>query len=121
MRKLTLSLILLSVISTGCSWIKFPGVHKVDIQQGNILDQDMVDKLLPGMTKSQVRFVLGTPLIADTFNQARWDYIYRRVSAAGEKTEENVTVYFDNEDKLDRITGDYAPTSISTQADPSSS
>jgi outer membrane protein assembly factor BamE len=78
-------------------------VHKVDIQQGNILDQDMVDKLLPGMTKSQVRFVLGTPLIADTFNQARWDYIYRRVSAAGEKTEENVTVYFDNEDKLDRI------------------
>ena len=119
MRKLTLSLILLSVISTGCSWIKFPGVHKVDIQQGNILDQDMVDKLLPGMTKSQVRFVLGTPLIADTFNQARWDYIYRRVSAAGEKTEENVTIYFDNEDKLDRITGDYASTS--TQADPETS
>jgi len=115
MRKLTLSLILLSALSSGCSWIKFPGVHKVDIQQGNILDQGMIDKLLPGMTKSQVRFVLGTPLISDTFNQGRWDYIYRRVSPSGEKTEENATIYFDNEGNLERLTVDYAPAQSSLE------
>lgn len=110
MRIILLSLVFLSLLSSGCSWIKFPGVHKIDIQQGNILDQEMVDKLQVGMTKAQVKFVLGTPLIADTFNQNRWDYPFRRLSAAGVETKEDVVVYFDDQGLLKELVGNYTLT-----------
>jgi outer membrane protein assembly factor BamE len=116
MRLILISLFSLSVLLTGCSWIKFPGVHKVDVQQGNIVDQEMIDKLLPGMTKSQVRFVLGTPLVVDTFNQSRWDYFYNRVSSQGKETQEQVTIFFNAEDKLERMTGDYLPSTATPEA-----
>ena len=61
MRLAFISLIICSLFATGCSWVKFPGVRKVEIQQGNIVDQEMIDKLRPGMTQSPVQFVLGTP------------------------------------------------------------
>ena len=61
MRIVLICLISLSLLGTGCSLPQFPSVHKVDIQQGNIVDQEMIDKLRPGMTKSQVRFVLWHP------------------------------------------------------------
>ena len=109
MRIVFIFILALSLFSTGCSWLKFPGVHRVPVQQGNIIDQDMIDKLKPGMTKSQVRFVLGTPLVADSFDQNRWDYYYSRVGSGGKKTQEQVTVYFDAEGKLDRLSGDYMP------------
>ena len=109
MRIILLSLVFLSLLSS-CSWIKFPGVHKIDIQQGNILDQEMVDKLQVGMTKAQVKFVLGTPLIADTFNQNRWDYPFRRLSAAGIETKEDVVVYFDDQGLLKELVGNYTLT-----------
>ena len=89
-------------------------MHKVDVQQGNIVDQDMIDKLRPGMSMTQVQFVLGTPLVIDTFNQKRWDYFYSRDSSAGVKTEERVTIYFDAEGNLERMTGDYLPSSATT-------
>jgi outer membrane protein assembly factor BamE len=111
MRIVLTFLISLTLLTSGCSWVKFPSVHKVDIQQGNIVDQEMIDKLRPSMTKSQVQFVLGTPLIIDTFDQQRWDYFYSRLSAAGVKTEETVTIYFDDQDNLQRMTGDYLPSS----------
>ncbi|MCE9639672.1 MAG: outer membrane protein assembly factor BamE, partial [Betaproteobacteria bacterium] len=50
--------------------------YKIDIQQGNVVTQEMVDKLKAGQTRSQVRFVLGSPLVADMFHDDRWDYIY---------------------------------------------
>src|SRR3990170_4201353 len=50
--------------------------YKIDVQQGNVVSQEMLEKLKPGMTKSQVRFALGTPLIADSFHPDRWDYFY---------------------------------------------
>lgn len=116
MRLVLLCLISLSLLSTGCSWVKFPGVHKVDVQQGNIVDQEMIDQLRPGMTKSQVRFVLGTPLVVDTFNQSRWDYFYSRVTSQGKETQEQVTIFFDTEDKLERMTGDYLPSTATPEA-----
>ena len=116
MRLVLLCLISLSLLSTGCSWIKFPGVHKVDVQQGNIVDQEMIDKLRPGMTKSQVRFVLGTPLVVDTFNQSRWDYYYNRLTSQGKETQEQVTIFFNAEDKLERMSGDYLPTTAIPEA-----
>ena len=106
MRAITLTLLLFSLVSSGCSWIKFPGVHKVDIQQGNLIDQDMVNQLELGMTKSQVRFVLGNPLVADTFDQTRWDYIYRRVSSLGVYSEKGMTVHFDDQGLLEEVEGD---------------
>jgi len=109
MRLYAIFLLSLFVFTSGCSWIKFPSIHKVDVQQGNIVTQEMIDKLQPKMTKSQVQFVLGTPLIRDTFNQARWDYFYSRVRPNGKRTEKQVTIFFDSEGKLARITGDYVP------------
>jgi len=54
----------------------FPGVYKLDIPQGNILEKEKMDQIKLGMTKRQVRYVLGTPLLIDSFNQDRWDYYY---------------------------------------------
>lgn len=110
MRIILLSLVFLTLFSSGCSWVKFPGVHKIDIQQGNILDQDMIDTLQPEMTKAQVRFVLGTPLISDTFDQSRWDYPFRHLSPTGIETKRHVTIYFDDQDVLKEIVSDYTET-----------
>ena len=51
-------------------------VHRIDIQQGNLLDEDAVEQIEPGMTRSQVRFLLGTPVVQSTFADNRWDYVY---------------------------------------------
>ena len=76
------------------------------MQQGNVVTQEMVDKLRPGMTHSQVRYVMGTPLITDTFHQNRWDYYYY-LRKTGEKTGESqrLTVIFKN-DSMVSIQGD---------------
>lgn len=62
---------ILALLLSGCLT-----VYKTEIQQGNVVTQEMIDKLKPGMTRSQVRFVLGTPLVTDMFHPARWDYYY---------------------------------------------
>lgn len=80
--------------------------YRTEVQQGNVITQDMIDKLKPGMTKSQVRFVLGTPLIIDAFHPERWDYIYlykKDVNAPAETR--HFTVIF-NGDSLARIEAD---------------
>lgn len=101
--------ITLTLCLSGCgNFTLFPGVHRIDIQQGNIIEQDMVDQLKPGMTKAQVRFVLGTPLIADTFNQDRWDYYYSKLDGEGKKVKEQFSVFF-KDDKLQSFEGNIAP------------
>jgi len=89
--------------------LDFPGVYKIGIPQGNIITQDMVDQLRPGMTKRQVIFVMGTPLVRDPFHQDRWDYIYSFQPGGGERGQERVSVYF-IDDQLTSFTGDFAPT-----------
>lgn len=85
-----------------------PGVFRFPIQQGNIVTQEMIDQLQPGMTRAQVRFVMGTPLVADTFAQNRWDYLYDLTQPSGKKLREQVSIYFDG-DRLVGISGDYLP------------
>ena len=97
----------------GCSYLKYPNIHKVAILQGNILNQKMVDQLRPGLTRSQVRYILGTPLIANTFDQSRWDYFYSVKRAGYDEIREHISIYF-VDDKLSYFTGDYVPTSVST-------
>ncbi|UTA47041.1 outer membrane protein assembly factor BamE [Simiduia sp. 21SJ11W-1] len=99
---LILSLVLLS----GCSYFRFPGVYKIYIPQGNIVKEDMVDQLQVGMTRRQVRFVLGTPLVEDTFHADRWDYVWTLKDPKGETQKKIFTVFFEG-DQLTRFEGDY--------------
>ncbi len=101
-------LISLVFSASGCSF--FPGVHKIDVQQGNLVTQDMVDQLRPGMTKSQVRYVMGSPLIIDTFQQERWDYLMTMKKGGDERTQERISLFFSN-DRLTSFSGDFIPSS----------
>jgi outer membrane protein assembly factor BamE len=86
----------------------FPGVYKINVEQGNIVTQEMADQLKPGMTRRQVRFILGTPLIEDTFNQNRWDYLYVKRNGMKVLDESRLTVEFEG-DALVRVSGDFVP------------
>lgn len=94
----------------GCNSWSFPGVYRIDIPQGNIISQEMVDQLRPGLTKRQVNFILGTPLVRDTFDQDRWDYVYSFQPGGGERAQERLTVFFDSNGELSHFTGDFTQT-----------
>jgi outer membrane protein assembly factor BamE len=96
---------------TGCKQVPLvPGLsaHKIDIQQGNAVTQEMVSKLQLGMTRSQVRFALGTPLLADPFRDDRWDYYYS-YTKRGELVEQRRLIVLFKDDKLVRLDGDVIP------------
>jgi outer membrane protein assembly factor BamE len=80
------------------------------VQQGNVITQDMIDQLQPGMTRSQVSYVMGEPVFRNSFNANRWDYIYTIELPGIFNDERRVSLYFDD-DRLAYFTGDYAPTS----------
>lgn len=82
--------------------------YKIDIQQGNVVTQEMVDKLRPGMTRAQVRYVLGTPLVTDPFHKDRWDYFYSyKKGVEGVPESRRLTLLF-KDDVLYRVQGDVA-------------
>ena len=97
--------------SSGFSLPKIPGIeaHRMEIQQGNYVTQEMIAKLQPGMTRDQVRFVLGTPLVADAFHEDRWDYMFRRQRANSKEIEQRRIVIFFDDGRLSRIEGDVTP------------
>lgn len=73
-------------------------VYRVDTQQGNLLEADQVDQVEVGMTRSQVRFLLGTPMVAHPFDQSRWDYVfYFRSGKTGRRIKSHVVVWFDGD------------------------
>jgi len=94
---------------------KIPGVtpYRMVIQQGNFISQEMVSQLKPGMSKEQVRFILGTPLVTDIFHADRWDYVFYRESADGKREQRNLSVLFENS-KLVRVLGDLMPPEAAT-------
>lgn len=95
----------------GCSnvpTIPTLSAYKMDIQQGNYVTQEMVAKLKPGMTRAQVRFILGTPLVVDMFRTDRWDYVYV-FQKAGKVTEQRKLTVIFADDKLLRVEGDVVP------------
>ena len=92
-----------------CNPLTALSVYRMEVQQGNYISQEAVAQLKLGMTKEQVRFVLGTPLVADIFHENRWDYVYRRQRENSRQVEERrVSVFFDG-DKLVRLEGDVMP------------
>ncbi|QEL54821.1 outer membrane protein assembly factor BamE [Chromobacterium paludis] len=104
---------------SGCSSLNpLDWTHKVDVPQGNYVTADVVAKLKPGMTRAQVRFLLGTPLLTDAFHANRWDYKYSdsaggKVDPASDKL---LTVYF-NGDVLDHVDGQAQPAPPAKQLD----
>ena len=92
------------------SWRSF-GVYKLDVNQGNYLSQEMVDKLKVGMTPGQVKTLLGTPLVNSPFRPDRWDYVYEYSRQGRVVEHRNFTVYF-AENKLARWEGDEMPQSV---------
>ncbi len=97
-------------LAGGCAVPRIPGItpYKMEIQQGNFVSQEMVSQLRPGMSKEQVRFLLGTPLLTDIFHGERWDYVYWREDAAGKREQRKLAVFFDD-GKLARLDGDVVP------------
>lgn len=82
--------------------------YRIDIQQGNVVTQQMVSKLKAGMTRAQVRFALGSPLVVDPFRTDRWDYVYSYQKQGKDIERRHITVIFE-EEKLVRIEGDVVP------------
>ena len=105
-----IAVFLVSLAAAGC-------VHKIDIQQGNYVTQDLVDRLKPGMTKAEVKQVLGTPLLQDQFHANRWDYYFSNVAARKEE-HAKLTIFFENE-KLVSFTGGGRPAGSSPARSPS--
>jgi len=101
-----------ALLLAGCNYLPKVDPYRMEIQQGNYVTQDMVAKLQPGMSREQVKFALGTPLVVDTFRDDRWDYVYLRIPENAKVPERRrISIIFEN-DKLARITGDVvtAPT-----------
>jgi outer membrane protein assembly factor BamE len=90
-----LALLALGCVSSGC-------VYRVNIQQGNYLEKRNTDQLATGMTKVQVRYLLGTPMVPTIFNNDRWDYLYYLKVGRHQPIQRQLTVYF-KDDKVDKI------------------
>ncbi|MGE0623528.1 MAG: outer membrane protein assembly factor BamE [Pseudomonadales bacterium] len=110
MRMAILTAVFLSLILSGCSLKRprLPRVHKITVQQGNVITQDMIDKLKPGMSRSQVAFIMGEPVMRNSFDDNRWDYVYSIELPGVFSTTQVVSLYFVDEE-LAYFTGDLAP------------
>ena len=125
MRKLLISIAIITPL-VGCSsinidkdsWDLFgdviprslenlPFVYRPMIVQGNVVTQEMINKLKPGMSRKQVQFAMGTPMLKDVFHDDRWDYYYG-IGIGNIELEKRVSIYFED-NQLVRITGDYQP------------
>jgi outer membrane protein assembly factor BamE len=108
MKKLLIIIACLASLSlAGCS-DRLRIVHKIDVQQGNVVTQDMVDQLQPGMSRNQVQYIMGSPIVVDVFHQNRWDYLYFNKPGYGDIMQERVTVHFEG-DSLAQVTGTMLP------------
>lgn len=83
--------------------------YRIDVQQGNVLTQEMVSQLRPGLSRDQVRFILGTPVLMDMFHANRWDYFYwLKKGNSGDVATRRFSVFFDADGKLTSVAGDVA-------------
>lgn len=100
MKKLLITVFAIVGLGTACS------VHKIDVQQGNVVTAETLDALKIGMDKERVRFLMGTPPVADPFHQNRWDYIYTYQQQNKVTQRSHVILRFDDQDKLVEIKRD---------------
>ncbi len=95
----------LSLLVAGCDLAPGLSPYQIEVQQGNYLSQEMVAQLKPGLTRDQVRFVLGTPLVSDIFHEERWDYVFMRQRANSSEIEYRRIAVFFEDGKLKRVEG----------------
>ncbi len=113
MQKTILSLSLLSMSLMSCSTIlnNLPYVYTVDVNQGNMIDQAMIDQLRPNMTKRQVLYIMGSPMLVDFFHKNRWDYVYSSKKGGEDREQKMVSIFFEN-DQIKGIQGDLKPSAV---------
>lgn len=101
-----------SLTLTSCTTIltNLPGVYTVDVQQGNMVDQSMIDQLRPNMNKRQVLYIMGSAMLVDFFHQKRWDYLYS-AQVDGGRQQKRISLYFEN-DQLIGVQGDFKPSEV---------
>jgi outer membrane protein assembly factor BamE len=95
---------------TGCGF-----VYKIDVQQGNYVTQDVVARLKKGMSKAEVKQLLGTPLLVDPFHANRWDYYFTQVKGGKSQERTKLSVFFE-EDKLLAVMGDVRAAAPASEA-----
>ena len=98
-----------ALLLAGCSLDWLPGVYRLDIHQGNVVSQEMVDQLRPGMTKRQVAFIMGAPLLSDPFHDQRWDYVYSNQPGNEPRVQKHINLVFDKNEELSGLAGDFRP------------
>ena len=101
-----------AMIATSCA---LPRVYKVTVQQGNVITQQMVDSLKPGMTREQVAYVMGEPVIKNPFDQDRWDYVYTLRVPGVVNDHMRMSLFF-TDGLLSHFVGDLAPSDQQVQA-----
>jgi outer membrane protein assembly factor BamE len=114
--RLALALAFAACGLAGCSSFGFPGVYRINVEQGNIVTREMLDQLKPGMSRRQVRFVLGTPLLEDPFHSDRWDYIYTVRNGDRTLIERRLTVFFEG-DTLTHFDSTHPPSNTADTED----
>lgn len=99
--KLVYTIVLFFSLS-GCI---FPDVYKLDVQQGNIVTQDMLNQLKVGMDQRQVLYIMGTPVLNNPYSKKRWDYLYSLEEDDEVTKRYRVSIYFDESFKYSRYVG----------------
>jgi len=95
-------------LTSGCSpetFSRFSPVYRIDVQQGNVITQEMLSQLRVGMDRNKVKFIMGTPLLADPFHLDRWDYVYTFKKGHGQLEERHISLHF-KDDQLEYVSGD---------------
>jgi outer membrane protein assembly factor BamE len=106
------------LVAAACSVTERLHPYRPDIRQGNFVTQEMVSQLKPGMSRDQVRFVLGAPLLVDVFHPDRWDYLYRLVAGRdGAVTQRRLAVFF-KDNLLTRVESDIEAAEAADTKDP---
>ena len=117
MKRFLLLLPFLAACSSTPQITNYLSPYRIDVRQGNFVSQEMVAQLKPGLSRDQVRFILGSPLVADMFHSDRWDYVYRFQPGRGEVQQRTLTVFF-QDNKLTRVAGDVVAEDSSKAAAP---
>ena len=118
-RSLALGCLLAGLVGCGSNF-GFPGVYRINVEQGNVVTEEMVEQLRPGLNRRQVRYIMGTPLIEDSFHEDRWDYRYLLRNGNELLSETQLTLWFE-EDELVRVEGPDAPNWDEPQSEASAS
>lgn len=108
MRPLARALLLAAVMAGLALTQSSCSLYRITVQQGNVITQDMVDRLKPGMTREQVAYIMGEPVVRNPFNEDQWDYVYTLEVPGRTERQRKLSLFF-NEGVLSHLTGDFKP------------